>query len=208
MTSKPILLVLIFGIAFSILSYFWLDESFAELSMVHKADHVATWELITELGNWTWMLVLIISIWLAAFSFSKLHPDNPAWKARKAQAVIVFFALATPGVFVLLIKGIIGRARPYMVEDGAAMFFNPFSFELDFSSWPSGHTSTAFAFAMMVGLLYPHTRWVLFPLAAITGYSRMALGVHYLGDVVMGLIIGTVGAMIVYKWVAPKLGIK
>ncbi len=64
----------------------------------------------------------------------------------------------------------------------------------DSTSFPSGHSASAFAFAQAVSATMP---WVGVPLrlaAAVVAYSRVHTGVHYPGDVVMGSLIGmTVG---------------
>jgi len=57
-------------------------------------------------------------------------------------------------------------------------------------------------------MAFPALRWPLMAIAALTGFSRMVLGVHYLGDVIMGATIGTLGAVLIYNWLRPKLGLK
>lgn len=54
------------------------------------------------------------------------------------------------------------------------------------SSFPSGHSASAFAFAVAATRELPEAGPVLFPLAAGVSYSRVYLGVHYPGDVVAG----------------------
>ncbi len=58
------------------------------------------------------------------------------------------------------------------------------------TSFPSGHTASAFAFASAVGLDQPWLGLALRILAAAVGYSRVHTGVHYPSDVVAGALIG------------------
>lgn len=68
-------------------------------------------------------------------------------------------------------------------------------------SFPSGHTSSAFATATILSLQYP--KWyVIVPSylwAGTVGYSRMHLGVHYPSDIIGGILIGAGSAFLSYK---------
>ena len=59
------------------------------------------------------------------------------------------------------------------------------------TSFPSGHSAAAFAFATGVGHVMPRAAVPLRALAALVAYSRVHTGVHYPGDVVAGSLIGT-----------------
>jgi undecaprenyl-diphosphatase len=59
------------------------------------------------------------------------------------------------------------------------------------TSFPSGHSAAAFAFATGVGQVLPPAAIPLRALAALVAYSRVHTGVHYPGDVVAGALIGT-----------------
>jgi undecaprenyl-diphosphatase len=58
------------------------------------------------------------------------------------------------------------------------------------SSFPSGHTASAFGFATAVTADYPLLAAPLFGLATIVGYSRVHTGVHFPTDVIGGAILG------------------
>lgn len=101
----------------------------------------------------------------------------------------------------MLLKGVLGRARPFVSLDT-----NPrdFSFGSGFgdgdrSSFPSGHSSTAFAAAAAVtaetARWWPESKWLVGPLmyagATAVGLSRMYHDRHWASDVALGAAIGT-----------------
>ena len=60
------------------------------------------------------------------------------------------------------------------------------------TSFPSGHSASAFAFANAVGAQIPLLSGPLHFLAGAVAYSRVHTGVHYPGDVIIGSLIGSV----------------
>jgi undecaprenyl-diphosphatase len=110
---------------------------------------------------------------------------------RRFDAVETGVASVCAGLLTfLLVKRVTGRERPCSVETHCwATLLPPDRF-----SFPSGHTITAFAAAVPCGLYYP----VLFPglifCALSIASSRILLGLHYLSDVLAGILIGcTIG---------------
>lgn len=75
-------------------------------------------------------------------------------------------------------------------------------------SFPSGHTTLAFALAAAVGLRWPRWRAVSLGLAAAVGLSRVALGLHWPTDVLAGAVLGwgvvSGVAWVERKWLAPR----
>ncbi len=67
------------------------------------------------------------------------------------------------------------------------------------TSFPSGHSASAFAFATGVCTELPALTGVLVPLAAAVAYSRTHAGVHYPSDVVAGIAIGVGSGMLTGK---------
>ena len=84
-----------------------------------------------------------------------------------------------------LIKGAVERERPFQADPGIEALGDPSGY-----SFPSAHTSTAFAAAMAVAIVCPRLRWPALGLAALIGLSRMYMGVHYGIDVAAGVALG------------------
>ena len=106
---------------------------------------------------------------------------------------------ATSAVANLAVKGAVRRARPTRREvTSHGDVSMPGS-----TSFPSGHTASAFAFALAVSAEIPALALPLFPLASAVGYSRVHTGVHYPGDVVAGALLGSVVGTFV-PWAARQ----
>jgi len=78
------------------------------------------------------------------------------------------------------------RKRPCEIEPHCwALILPP-----DKYSFPSGHSITAFAVAMSLGLFYPYLQTCLLGMAFLIGASRIILGMHFLSDVIAGSALG------------------
>lgn len=103
-------------------------------------------------------------------------------------------------------KNVVNRKRPYKaLTDVHTVGSTERS-----ASFPSGHTSSAFTVATMLSLNYP--KWYViapsFVWAGLAGYSRMAMGMHYPSDVLMGAAIGAGSAYLIYKLRKPIVNAK
>jgi len=58
-------------------------------------------------------------------------------------------------------------------------------------SFPSGHTMTAFAIALVVSYFYPSLQISMYFLAISIAVSRVVLGMHFLSDVLAGILLGS-----------------
>jgi len=85
---------------------------------------------------------------------------------------------------------ITGRARPFNADDN--ILFSPFSFEWENTSFPSGHTSTAFSLAVVLSKNSDniYTKIASYSLATLVGFGRIYNNHHWFSDVVAGAILG------------------
>ena len=101
-------------------------------------------------------------------------------------ALTALGAAAAAGLVVSLLKGIADRARPPLADPTLSVV----GVVPDSTSFPSGHSATAFATAIVVGFAYPRLRLPLLALAAVVALSRVYLGMHYWSDVLAGSLLG------------------
>jgi membrane-associated phospholipid phosphatase len=99
------------------------------------------------------------------------------------------------GLISYSLKFTIQRDRPYVKYPDIIP-----KMKVSTHSFPSGHTTFAFATATSVALI--HKKWYLavpaFVWAFGVGYSRMHLGVHYPSDVISGALVGTGTSFLMY----------
>jgi undecaprenyl-diphosphatase len=119
---------------------------------------------------------------------------------RRPLATLLYVGVAVTAVESLgyVIKHFVGRHRPTVADPSL-----PNHIPLPVSkSMPSSHASMAVTATWTVGTLYPQWLPVLIVTALVLMFTRVYLGVHYLGDVVAGLILGLVFGGL-YVWLVP-----
>ena len=128
-------------------------------------------------------------------------PAVSYWRATGANFV---FGLAWAHLMgEIIIKHIVKRVRPcHTLDDDEQLIDRP-----RFYSFPSGHTTASFA---MVGVALMRCKVITFMpilmLAMLIAFSRIYLRVHYLTDVIAGMILGlTCGicSVLIFNTVVP-----
>jgi undecaprenyl-diphosphatase len=132
------------------------------------------------------------------FQIASRLGDGLAWYALLLALPLLYGAgavrpaalMALTGALGVLIYGLLKRLfvreRPFITHTGIDRAAAP----LDRYSFPSGHTLHAVSFTWQAGAHFPELLWVLVPLAALIGASRVVLGLHYPSDVLAGAAIG------------------
>ena len=176
---------------------------FEWVQTIHNSVLSAILVAITTLGEGG----IIFIIFGLALIFTK--------KYRKAGVAIIVALLVMVVCNDVVLKSLFARPRPFNLELdwwNAAYQYPDLVSRPDSFSFPSGHTSSAFAAA--IALLWYDRKFGI-PMtifAGIMGFSRIYVEVHYCSDVIAGAIVGIVYAIIaiiivnlVYPKIYPKI---
>lgn len=111
------------------------------------------------------------------------------WKPTRRAGVTALCAMLLGMLCTnVVLKHLVSRPRPYTVVEGLI----PLLTSGDPNSFPSGHTCAAFASASAWCRTLPR-RWmkiVAVVMAALMGFSRLYVGVHFPTDVLAGMAVG------------------
>jgi undecaprenyl-diphosphatase len=110
---------------------------------------------------------------------------------RPFVALLTAATVWTADLTALAIKVPVDRPRPFITEPQPPPLF----IGVRGDSFPSAHSATSFAAAVVLTSLFPR-RWpVFFGLAVAIAFSRVYVGVHYPGDVLAGAALGVLIAI-------------
>lgn len=146
------------------------------------------WSLVTHLGGArasTMAIVLPLAI-------GGVLGDTTAGTKLVHAALTVAAVLLLSQLVVHVIKRAICRARPEPAHEGCLLVPAPDRF-----SFPSGHSAAATAVAVGYTAAYPALAAPLLAVATLVCVSRVRLGVHYPGDVLVGQLIAVSTAALV-----------
>ena len=199
MSQKNIFISLI-ALLLIIVSYFYADQPTAQWCRVHLThSEKEIFLFITQFGESTFYLIGF-AILALLFHFY--------WKnaLRANQSLFLFASVAVSGIIVDIVKIIAGRYRPSELFEKGLYGFDFFHLDRALTSFPSGHTTTAFALAAAIGYLWPRYSAFAWLFALCVGISRIAITAHYPSDVIGGALTGvlSVTALLHYWKKDPK----
>ncbi|MCD5390013.1 MAG: phosphatase PAP2 family protein [Candidatus Pacebacteria bacterium] len=95
-----------------------------------------------------------------------------------------------------IIKQITHLPRPYLrFPDEVTRLFDYGGFD----SFPSGHATLLMAFGVMIFLHHKHIGWIFIILAVLVSLARVAAGIHFPIDIIIGWIIGGGLSLLIYN---------
>jgi len=183
------------------------DQTYLAIVKSGQTDGNTFFEIITMIGKSDWILystglvILLLSIFSADRFRGKLHG---VWHRVFLTFYFAFTSVAFSGLITVLFKFLFGRLRPPFVEELTAWKSVPFTPGYEFASFPSGHSTTSGALAMVLALLFPRFAIIFLPLGVLTAASRSFIGVHFPSDVLAGLTIGMIFTYVYARSFARK----
>lgn len=144
-------------------------------------------------GRFVWIPLLLFILFLFFYKTPQ----------KEAYLVTLFFILlfvACDQVSSGLFKPIFERLRPTHHPDFKNAVDVVNNYRGGMYGFISGHATNSFGLAVFLSLLFKN-RWLTFTAllwAAINSFSRIYLGVHFVSDIVGGIIVGTLIALVIY----------
>ena len=99
-------------------------------------------------------------------------------------------SVALSGLLVNLLKVLFGRARPRLLDQFGAHYFDPLTFGYLNASFPSGHSTTVGAIVGILMIWFPRWSLLIVELGLFFAATRIAAQAHYPSDVVAGFLLG------------------
>ena len=166
--------------------------SFIELNPYHRStlDTVFVW--VTFIGDGRFAIVICL-IYLLLRRWS-----------RAFQLIAAFLVSA---LVAQILKNLFSMPRPKQYfPAGQYSYFIDGVTHIGFASFPSGHSTSVFALATLLAIFDSNKRGnVIYLLVAVAvGYSRIYLGQHFLGDVLVGSVIGVLTAVLIHWFFLTK----
>ena len=166
--------------------------TFLYLNPYHRTDLDIFFIYLTDLGDGLFSIaVFLILLFLRRYS----------------QAIQLMVAFLLSALIAQILKNLFSMPRPkeFFAPGQYAYFINGVT-HTGFSSFPSGHTTSIFALATLLALFEKNKKGNIGYLlgAVLVGYSRIYLGQHFLGDVLVGSFIGVTLAVLVHWLFSEK----
>lgn len=161
------------------------------------ADHSWLGRAFQDIETYGTILIglAVVLLWFAA------RPGGDRkWKLAAASAL----GAAALGLLVnRVITSVYHRDRPF-ISHPSARVFGPHKTD---PSFPSDHTTAAFAIGVAVLLFDSVAGAVFLTVAALIGVGRVFVGEHYPGDVLGGILIGAAAAFVVVRLGRPVIAL-
>lgn len=182
------------------LALVFLIAGFACLSIDRRMAHYFRDRLATPLyqfalrvTDWAkggpWIIVAAL-IYLGAQAWIAFDEETPIVRAISNYALALLASFLVGSIVLHSIKIFLGRRRPRDEFEHGLYGFRYFTWQLQYDSFPSGHSMTIFCVAVVLSAAFPLLAPLWLVLAFGLSLTRSMLTAHFLSDVLVGAGIG------------------
>lgn len=174
-----------------------------------KANIRAPWRRYlartTDIAKGAHWLIIAVLIYAGAKAWEATGNDatNVSELSRFALALLASVLAAT--VILHTMKFVVGRRRPRDDFEHNLYGFEFLRFDLQYNSFPSGHSVTIACVATVMTAALPLLAPLWFVLACYFAATRALLSAHFLSDVVLGIALGVFVTRVTFVWFFPDL---
>ncbi|WP_189435969.1 phosphatase PAP2 family protein [Pseudovibrio japonicus] len=180
-------------------TYHWVKDLPPQLGPLFR--------MLSNMGESWWMLIPSFVLIIVLLSCNVKKHDRRR-KTQQLAFVIyssyIFSTVAISGILVVILKWNIGRARPKLFEDVGAFYFDLFAWSGKYTSFPSGHATSAAAFSTALAFLFPRQKFPIIIFGLWVAFGRVFVGAHYPSDVIAGFALGSIVCILITRWFANR----
>ena len=169
-----------------------------DLFLLLNSFHSKFWDQFMWLfsGKIAWIPVAVLFVVILSYK------NRLRWKELILVFVAIAFVITLCDQFASgLCKHQFERFRPTHHPDFMDKVNIVFDYRGGYYGFISSHAANAFGFATLTSLIFRYTFYsvTIYTWAIVNSYSRIFLGVHFISDIVPGIIAGIIFGWVVYK---------
>lgn len=201
-----------------VLSYLFVDKSVSLYFIEHADSYKVFGKFVSKLGESHWY----IGIALLGIIYYKYFKENELYRQR---FLFLLYVNLFSGVISVISKMLIGRLRPWKLENGGdeygfLMTQNPdftlwqnITYQVDiilknsthYTSFPSGHTTTSMAVFTYMMLLFPKQYYIWVPITLLAVSARVLANDHFISDLLAGMLVGVLSTLFICSKMKEKI---
>jgi len=181
-----------------LLSGFWLDDPVRSFFLSHHS----AWANTLMEGASHYGRGYTLTLFCALFLVLGLILRKRKWLETGELSL---YSLIVSGLLTQIVKYLVGRARPRLIEYGLTFVGPSLSAGVSgYDSFPSGHAASTFALAVVLTRAYPGGSVFFYLTACVISSSRTYLSAHFFSDVVGGALFGVWAGSLLVSY-APRV---
>lgn len=202
MQIKKALVYLLVLISLLALSYYFIDRQLVWfLAKHHSRDFGVLKSLANDIPAAIGAFVFFFYIYFA------IKLTNNALNTFDKKIIVMCNTIVAAEFIKDVLKGIFGRyaTGTFICNNQSLINNDAYGFEwfakgTAFSSFPSGHTTLIFSFAVSMSLLFPKQRWLWCMLPILVVIGQLGMYYHFVSDILAGAALGSIVAICNYRY--------